>query len=142
MIFQKGKEVLYFSEGKFDSFFKKFVNKNINQIIFHCVKSVQIQENTDQKKFRIWTLLVLCSFSGRSCIIVFFSVKAKPYFTKFQQTFPKVHYLDFTIFSCELCSHKVYQKILVGRLFSFSWVKRFKFQLLLLKWFAWFEKCN
>ena len=26
----------------------------------HCVKSVRIEENTDQKKLRIWTLLTQC----------------------------------------------------------------------------------
>ena len=31
-------------------------------MIFHCVKSVRIQENTDQKKLRIWTLFTQCSF--------------------------------------------------------------------------------
>ena len=31
-------------------------------MIFHCVKSVRIQENMDQKKLRIWTLFTQCSF--------------------------------------------------------------------------------
>ena len=96
-------------------------SKKVRRSFTVFISLILSHQKTGEQEFQLNSFIILGSY-------LFFSVKAKVYLDKFQQTIAKILPLNF--FPYKIFFTKIYLLVLGRCLVSFSWIKMFAFQLM------------